>query len=56
VSKLLVRAGDRLLDKLVGRVEAGACVPENGQTCYCRFSRIYKYNCNGACYMTSVFC
>jgi hypothetical protein len=56
LNKLLTKAGDRLLGKLLGSVDAGACVPETGKTCYCRFSRIYKYTCTGSCQMTSIFC
>jgi hypothetical protein len=54
--------GDRALAGLIGSVDAGACVVENGQFCAC-LSQVntcwsshippdktkYIYSCNGAC-------
>lgn len=39
---------DQLLKKVIGDVEAGACIPEMGQPCRigCRWGR---YNCYGRC-------
>ncbi len=63
MTKVISRLGDTMLGTLLGREEAGACVPENGQSCgvclasngYCsggvyfRYWRKAYYNCNGTC-------
>jgi hypothetical protein len=62
MTRIINRVGDAMLAKVLGREEAGACVPENGQACSCVASdgycsggvyfRRYRqgyYNCNGAC-------
>lgn len=52
---------DRLLNRLVG-VEAGACVPNVGERCYCgvRDGSIYCYwsevTCGGTCRPTGPRC
>lgn len=33
MTRLINRLGDRMLEKLLPRTEAGACVPEAGQRC-----------------------
>ncbi len=67
MTKVIGRFGDMMLGALLGRDEAGACVPENGQYCGCRPSNGYcgsdghwyvyyrraYYNCNGACVTTT---
>lgn len=59
----ITRAADLVLRRIVPTVRAGACVPENGQSCYaCRATRyecesrrvvryFYRatYDCNGIC-------
>lgn len=59
--KALIAAGDSLLHRIVPEVNAGACVPENGQVCcaccfigsthYC-----FRINCIGHCVATSTIC
>ena len=52
--------GERLLNSVVGTVEAGACVPEIGQPCKCKdhpppacentyTKDLYAYDCDGDC-------
>ncbi len=50
--------GDRVLDKALGTVEAGACVPEAGQLCACwiaypcsrlGYLEVVEYACHGSC-------
>jgi len=57
------RLGDALLQRVLPQLEAGACVPEHGQVCYCRapcpkvdFCSLYRFNCNGVCINTFVLC
>jgi hypothetical protein len=52
MAKILMHAGDWLLGKFLPKVEAGACVPENGLKCYCdcQSHYLYRYNCYGHCY------
>jgi hypothetical protein len=62
MTKVITRVGDAMLAKLLGREEAGACVPESGKICSCvasngycsggsyfRYWRQGYYNCNGVC-------
>ncbi len=59
--KALRTVGDSLLQRLVPAVDAGACVPENGQVCcsccyvgsthYC-----FRINCYGQCVSTGTTC
>ncbi|MEO3746483.1 hypothetical protein [Plantactinospora sp. B5E13] len=62
MTRIITRVGDAVLGKVLGRTEAGACVPENGQACACvasngycsggvyfRYYRQGYFNCNGAC-------
>ncbi|MFC0032658.1 hypothetical protein ACFFMM_24355 [Micromonospora chaiyaphumensis] len=62
MTRIINRVGDAMLARVLGREEAGACVPENGQACACVASdgycsggvyfRRYRqgyYNCTGAC-------
>ncbi|SBT43468.1 hypothetical protein [Micromonospora auratinigra] len=62
MTRILTRVGDTLLGAVLGREEAGACVPENGQKCSCvasngycssgtyfRYYRQGYYNCYGSC-------
>jgi hypothetical protein len=46
MKRVLRRASARLAGLVVPKVEAGACVPENGQCCSRRNRR---YNCYGGC-------
>ncbi|HEV2890711.1 MAG TPA: hypothetical protein VGX28_10075 [Frankiaceae bacterium] len=54
--KLLVKASDRLLSVFAGSVDAGACVPENGQFCKCYGGYVYRFSCTGSCYKTTTRC
>jgi hypothetical protein len=56
MTKLLAKTGDRLLGAFLGRVDAGACIPENGQRCACRSGWLYRYNCTGSCLKTTSHC
>lgn len=49
MARFTARAGDRLLGVFLGRIDAGACVPENGQYCYCRNHYKWFISCHGAC-------
>jgi hypothetical protein len=62
MTKVLSRFGDTMLGALLGKEEAGACVPENGTSCGCaasngycssgvyfRYWRQATYNCTGSC-------
>jgi hypothetical protein len=52
--------GDRLLRAVLGEVEAGACVPENGHFCLCYDPSGYAcklvYACDGQCYNQCCLC
>lgn len=41
------KLGDRMLGAVLGRAEAGACVPRD--YCYCSGGYKYYYNCFGVC-------
>lgn len=45
MKELMRRASERLVGAVLPSVEAGACVPENGQCC----KRGYAFNCYGSC-------
>lgn len=54
----LTTFGDRVLDRALGTVEAGACVPEAGQGCACWIAspcswsqrlQWVEYACHGSC-------
>lgn len=61
MTKVMTRLGDTMLGALLGKEEAGACVPEHGQSCcavsngYCsggnyfRYYRRSSYSCTGGC-------
>ncbi len=46
MKRVLRRASERLTALVVPKVDAGACVPENGQCCT---RRNYRFNCYGTC-------
>jgi hypothetical protein len=46
MKRVLRRASERLAGLVVPKVEAGACVPENGHCCS---RRNYRFNCTGSC-------
>lgn len=56
--------GDRVLDKTLGTVEAGACIPSNHQFCACVSGtgcaptglQKVLYSCFGACNILSGCC
>jgi hypothetical protein len=51
----LARLGDAMLACVLPAEEAGACIPENGQKCYCGspcgtdYCTQYYFNCTGTC-------
>lgn len=47
--RVITHASDRVLEAVLGSADAGACVPSNGQFCYCVNNRYYAQNCYGAC-------
>ncbi len=70
MTRVITGLGDRMLGALLRTAEAGACIPENGQSCgtvpcsggYCgadgRWYQKYctaKYNCYGNCLSTGIF-
>lgn len=55
MSRLLGRAGDLLLNAVAPKVDAGACVADAGQCCFC-FYVMYKYDCWGNCVKTGSKC
>jgi hypothetical protein len=54
--KTMQRVGDSVLQRLLPELEAGACVPENGQLCKCdhpcgvNWCTQYRFNCHSLCY------
>jgi hypothetical protein len=56
MTQLLNRLSDRLAGLVLRPVDAGACVPEQGDCCYCAFNVRYTFDCNGVCRKTSVKC
>jgi hypothetical protein len=46
-SVMVRKLGDRMLGAVLGRAEAGACVPRD--YCYCSGGYKYYYNCFGVC-------
>ncbi|MEH1166571.1 hypothetical protein V6V47_14420 [Micromonospora sp. CPCC 205539] len=72
MTRVMNRLGDRMLGLLIQRSEAGACVPEQGQSCGCIGNEakawcignqtlrvpqyIMKISCNGPCYWTTTRC
>lgn len=52
--KLIAGAGDKLASRVLGTVEAGACLPRD--YCYCLNRRKYYLNCVGTCVQTSATC
>ena len=50
VKRVLRRAGERLVALVVPKVEAGACVPNNGDCCVADNRR---HNCYGVCVYSS---
>lgn len=46
--------GERLLDLVVPKAEAGACIPEHGSCCPNRYHR--RYDCYGGCTVVSSTC
>ena len=59
----LTALGDRVLDKTLGTVEAGACIPSNHQFCACVSANCgplhlqqVLYSCFGACNILSPNC
>ncbi|MFC4010049.1 hypothetical protein ACFOY2_22670 [Nonomuraea purpurea] len=52
MKRLAQRTGERLVGMVLPKVEAGACVPENGQCC----KKGYRFNCNGLCSSKSTSC
>jgi hypothetical protein len=70
MTRTINRAGDRMLGLLLGRREAGACVPENGTWCKddwyggctCTNGHLYAsycsffYNCLGTCIVRPSTC
>jgi hypothetical protein len=51
---LMQRASDRLASKVVGSVDAGACLPH--VRCYCQGGHWYYQNCVGQCVWTGYTC
>lgn len=49
-------AGDRLLGVFLPKVDAGACIRENGQCCGCQNGWQKHFNCVGACLQVSLRC
>jgi hypothetical protein len=61
MTKVMTRFSDAMLGALLGKEEAGACVPEHGDSCcapsngvcvgsdYFRYYRKGTINCNGVC-------
>ena len=47
--KSLRKLADRAANVLVGQTDAGACVPENGQSCGCVNHQALRYACKGNC-------
>ncbi|GIF46280.1 hypothetical protein DFJ67_5062 [Asanoa ferruginea] len=72
MTRVMNRLGDRMLGLLIQRSDAGACVPEMGQSCGCfgdearaycignqtlrRPKYIQKISCTGGCYWTNTLC
>lgn len=54
MTKLLAKAGNNLLTRLLPPVEAGACVPERGKCCPGTLG--YYFDCNGICRPTVCAC
>jgi hypothetical protein len=70
MTRVITGLGDRMLGALLRTTEAGACIPEHGQSCgtvpcsggYCgsdgRWFQKYctaKFNCYGNCLSTGTF-
>ncbi|AEV87844.1 hypothetical protein ACWT_6831 [Actinoplanes sp. SE50] len=65
MSNFLIKAGDRLLARVLRTEVAGACVPDHGQSCgsityVCHLGRLYKHDpgrvqCNGQCVTTVTY-
>lgn len=62
----ITKIADRVLHKLVPQVDAGACVPDHGESCgthlrytFCQNRVLWKsywtkrVGCNGSCYWSS---
>ncbi|WP_331770703.1 hypothetical protein OG948_44430 (plasmid) [Embleya sp. NBC_00888] len=53
---LMGTMGDRMLRLVLKEENAGACVPEVGQLCYCRSGYQYRFACNGVCTKRATRC
>lgn len=47
---------NRLVDRLLGVVDAGACVPEHGDQCRCYRNKRYDFDCYGNCVLVGTYC
>lgn len=54
--KMMKKLADSALDMLLKTVDAGACVPNQGDYCYCKSHRQYTVSCTGPCKQTSLYC
>jgi hypothetical protein len=52
MKRLVQQAGERLVGMVLPQVEAGACVPDNGQCC----RRDRAFNCTGRCTVVKTSC
>ncbi|WP_199486319.1 hypothetical protein [Actinomadura logoneensis] len=56
MTRIFGSVSDKLLGAVLGEKAAGACIPENGQLCYCKGGYRYTFNCYGVCTKQSTRC